>query len=981
MSTTDYQRLYNDYWSRADRWGSSSFADAGELADRILMTCGNGPVLDVGCGMGVLVRTLLGLGIDAQGVDISDVAMQALDARIPGRFRTGSVLALPYEDNAFDTVVTTDVLEHLAEEDIPAALAELRRVARDAAFMVIATTVDRDEQWHLTVRDRNWWETRFLEAGFRKHPLMTSLMPFDALETESAQIAVAFQAIPDAGAASYPLERLHEGQMLHMDMLRATGRRSEAHLARYDLARPFVRPNDVVLDAGCGLGYGSAMVAAGTTARRVIGVDASDFAVAYAEAHYRTPAGVTEFRQGSVTDLSFLADASVDFMIAMEILEHLEEPRAFLTEAYRVLKPSGRILLSVPNDWSDETGEDPNPYHHHVYTFDRFEAQLTERFLLERVYAQTAGGGVKLPNAPRKLRPTRPADAAHEPAEWWIALAMKDPVPAAEVDYEETTFCDHSDLPGYHVTAFKRDYDNPWLVRSMVAIGMRASEPNLLEDLARRVLDGARPGSADAGAALCVQGYRLIEDPHADRAGILDHLARIAAYHDLADDSPHGWRWRISNQYVAGRLHLALGQLDEARDAFLSCAAMDPMRFTPLLATKTVDALYRAGAIEAGRAQWPDVRQHWERALAETHRVLQGDWTNIWGRPGNPTSFGLQEVTQLLNLATRCANGLLMLERWPLRPGLAWWRTQSNLASEQRRLVSERNKAMAEADRLAQCWTEHTARIQELQTGYDRLWGELQNLADHRTNLQSRIADCESQRDAAVAEQKRLLEELARESQRLTGERDEVRAEVQRLTNCWEEQQTRIQELETSRQSLWNEVQQAAAEQSRLQQGLSEAMESQQAALTEAQRLGAIWEQNKTHVAKLEQRHAQMWEELQETTRECQRLGNSWQNANDRIHELEQVKQQLWEQIQQATRARGDELQRAFHERDDAMAEASRLAGCWEEQRQQIQTLEAQVAHQMTAIEQLTGECERLRRTPWNLARRAIGKLTKGLRR
>ena len=36
MSAADYARLYDDYWSRPDRWGSHSFADAEALVDRVL---------------------------------------------------------------------------------------------------------------------------------------------------------------------------------------------------------------------------------------------------------------------------------------------------------------------------------------------------------------------------------------------------------------------------------------------------------------------------------------------------------------------------------------------------------------------------------------------------------------------------------------------------------------------------------------------------------------------------------------------------------------------------------------------------------------------------------------------------------------------------------------------------------------------------------------------------------------------------------
>jgi SAM-dependent methyltransferase len=53
-------------------------------------------------------------------------------------------------------------------------------------------------------------------------------------------------------------------------------------------------------------------------------------------------------------DLSFLADASVDFIVINSVLEHLEYPDAVLAEIYRSLKPGGWLFVNVPN-WRGKT--------------------------------------------------------------------------------------------------------------------------------------------------------------------------------------------------------------------------------------------------------------------------------------------------------------------------------------------------------------------------------------------------------------------------------------------------------------------------------------------------------------------------------------------------------------------------------------------------------------------------------------------------
>ena len=48
-----------------------------------------------------------------------------------------------------------------------------------------------------------------------------------------------------------------------------------------------------------------------------------------------------------------LADASLDGVLCNQVLEHVREPRRFLVETFRVLKPGGRLLLTVPFAWDE----------------------------------------------------------------------------------------------------------------------------------------------------------------------------------------------------------------------------------------------------------------------------------------------------------------------------------------------------------------------------------------------------------------------------------------------------------------------------------------------------------------------------------------------------------------------------------------------------------------------------------------------------
>lgn len=63
-------------------------------------------------------------------------------------------------------------------------------------------------------------------------------------------------------------------------------------------------------------------------------------------------------RREDMADLDF-PDASFDIVIAHHVLEHIDDDATAMAELYRVLKPGGHAVLSVPQNWSRaETFED-----------------------------------------------------------------------------------------------------------------------------------------------------------------------------------------------------------------------------------------------------------------------------------------------------------------------------------------------------------------------------------------------------------------------------------------------------------------------------------------------------------------------------------------------------------------------------------------------------------------------------------------------
>ena len=153
------------------------------------------------------------------------------------------------------------------------------------------------------------------------------------------------------------------------------------HLKRYEFALPWCRGAEV-LDAGCGVGYGSAFLA--DAARRVVGVDRDEDAIAYARERYSRPN--VEFRVGDVAALD-LPDASFDAVCAFETIEHVDDADAFAGEMARVLRPGGVFLVSTPR--VDETTTAPaNPFHRVELSRADFEALLRRFFGEVELYGQ-----------------------------------------------------------------------------------------------------------------------------------------------------------------------------------------------------------------------------------------------------------------------------------------------------------------------------------------------------------------------------------------------------------------------------------------------------------------------------------------------------------------------------------------------------------------------------------------------------------------
>jgi SAM-dependent methyltransferase len=120
---------------------------------------------------------------------------------------------------------------------------------------------------------------------------------------------------------------------------RLTGR-ATARLVGPLLEAAGVQSGTRVLDVACGPGH----IAAGAAAKgaKPVGLDAAEGMVAVARARYAE----IEFQRGDAERLPF-GDASFDAVVAGFVVNHLPRPERALAEFARVVRPGGRVAVTV----------------------------------------------------------------------------------------------------------------------------------------------------------------------------------------------------------------------------------------------------------------------------------------------------------------------------------------------------------------------------------------------------------------------------------------------------------------------------------------------------------------------------------------------------------------------------------------------------------------------------------------------------------
>lgn len=107
-----------------------------------------------------------------------------------------------------------------------------------------------------------------------------------------------------------------------------------------------IQSKDHVLDAGCGVG-GSSIFIAATIGAKVTGITLSERQVAHAKtnAEQRGVGSITNFETRDYCNTGF-ADGTFDVVWGCESICYAPTKAGFISEAYRILKPGGRLVVA-----------------------------------------------------------------------------------------------------------------------------------------------------------------------------------------------------------------------------------------------------------------------------------------------------------------------------------------------------------------------------------------------------------------------------------------------------------------------------------------------------------------------------------------------------------------------------------------------------------------------------------------------------------
>ncbi len=138
-----YERLYHD--KKAYHWDyiksrNAFYIQHTKIILNLVGEFGRGKIIDIGCGDGYITSQVFRKFKEVVGEDISKEAIKIAKRKNSKiSFVVATCTNLPFSDNSFDTVVASEIIEHVDHNYGKMLLKESRRILRPHGKIIIST--------------------------------------------------------------------------------------------------------------------------------------------------------------------------------------------------------------------------------------------------------------------------------------------------------------------------------------------------------------------------------------------------------------------------------------------------------------------------------------------------------------------------------------------------------------------------------------------------------------------------------------------------------------------------------------------------------------------------------------------------------------------------------------------------------------------------------------------------------------------------
>lgn len=146
------------------------------------------------------------------------------------------------------------------------------------------------------------------------------------------------------------------------------------HKNRYIFASEFInKKNSKVVDAACGVGYGSYILSLNENINSITSVDISQDALSHAKKYYYNEK--IKYQLQDLQEGNFIVDIP-DYFISFETIEHLPNPEKFIEKISKYLKKGSVFIGSTPNEEIMPFIQQNFLFHTRHFTLDEIDTML-----------------------------------------------------------------------------------------------------------------------------------------------------------------------------------------------------------------------------------------------------------------------------------------------------------------------------------------------------------------------------------------------------------------------------------------------------------------------------------------------------------------------------------------------------------------------------------------------------------------------------